>query len=97
MEPKERRSSRSVWRTQYDEFRATLVRAREEAGLTQRAAAHALRRTQSFVAKSETGERRVDVIELAQFAGLYQRPITYFLPPSIGVGAERGAANRGTA
>ena len=36
--------------------------------------------TQSFVSKCETGERRVDVVELAAFAKLYERPLTYFVP-----------------
>jgi len=34
----------------------------------------------SFVSKSESGERRVDVIELLAFADVYRVPITDFLP-----------------
>lgn len=56
-----------------------MVRAREAMGLTQREAARRLGRSQSFVAKSETGERRVDVVELSEFAEVYQKPITFFL------------------
>jgi hypothetical protein len=41
-------------------------------------AASRLRVPQSFVSKSETGERRVDVVELADFARLYRRPLAYF-------------------
>ena len=75
-----RRSSRSRYRQDYELFRAKLVAAREGMGLTQREAAERLGRSQSFVAKSENGERRVDVIELAQFAKLYGRPLAFFWP-----------------
>ena len=40
--------------------------AREKAGLTQTELAERLRRHQSFVAKYEGGERRLEVIEFVQ-------------------------------
>ena len=40
-----------------------LVAAREKAGLTQQQLADRLGRPQSFVAKYEGGERRIDVVE----------------------------------
>lgn len=43
-----------------------LIQARTEAGLTQELLARRLRRHQSFVAKYETGERRLEVIEFTQ-------------------------------
>lgn len=45
-----------------------LVAAREKAGIRQRALAEALDVPQSFVAKYEGGERRVDVIEFVTIA-----------------------------
>lgn len=62
----------------YEQFRQRLKRARQEAGLTQVEAAAGLRKPQSFVSKSEAGERRVDAIELEDFARLYGKPILYF-------------------
>ena len=53
--------------------------ARASAGLTQVEVAKALRKTQAYVSKSELGERRLDVIELSEFAKLYGLPISYFL------------------
>lgn len=47
---------------------AFLVAAREKAGIRQRALAEALDVPQSFVAKYEGGERRVDVIEFVTIA-----------------------------
>lgn len=38
-------------------------------------------RSQSFVAKSESGERRVDVVELLEFARAYNCPVDFFVAP----------------
>jgi transcriptional regulator with XRE-family HTH domain len=78
-----RRTSRAYWNSAYAHFRQRLVAAREAAGLTQRDAAARLGRSQSFVAKSESGERRVDVVELLEFARAYGRPLTYFVPHGL--------------
>jgi transcriptional regulator with XRE-family HTH domain len=56
-----------------------LREARLEAGLTQLQVARALHQHQSFISKCESGERRVDVVELRGLAQLYQKPVTYFL------------------
>lgn len=47
---------------------ALLVDSRKKAGLTQQQLAKKLGRPQSFVAKYEGGERRLDVIELQEIA-----------------------------
>ena len=50
---------------------ARLRSARDEAELTQVEVAEALKLTQSVVSKCESGERRVDAVELKMFAELY--------------------------
>jgi len=45
-----------------------LVDARKTVGITQQELASRLQRPQSFVAKVEKGERRLDVIEFAEWA-----------------------------
>ena len=65
-------SKKSLFSPRYDEFLKLLKAARENAGLSQRETAQKMDRTQSFVAKSETGERRVDVIELIDFLRAYE-------------------------
>ena len=45
-----------------------LIEARLRAGLTQAVLAARLGRPQSFVAKIENGERRIDVVEFAELA-----------------------------
>ena len=69
----------SLHTARYRQFRKRLKEAREAAGLTQVDAAKALHRPQSFVSKVESGERRVDVIELEAFAKLYRKPLSFFL------------------
>jgi transcriptional regulator with XRE-family HTH domain len=55
----------------YDRFLKLLKKAREDAGLTQEQAARKLKKPQSFISKCESGERRVDVVELIAFCRAY--------------------------
>jgi transcriptional regulator with XRE-family HTH domain len=52
---------------EYREFLSKLRAARIEAGLTQKQVAKLLNKAQSYVSKCESGERRVDVVELRAF------------------------------
>ena len=63
----------------YRLFLKRLREARQAAGLTQAEVAKKLRRPQSYVSKCESGERRVDVVELAEFARLYRKGLPYFV------------------
>lgn len=58
--------AKSLHTPEYEHFRALLVAAREKAGLTQAEVSAKLERPQSFVAKYEGGERRLDVVEFVQ-------------------------------
>jgi DNA-binding XRE family transcriptional regulator len=62
----------------YDKFRHRLREARVRAGLTQTRAAQLLGVDQSFVSRCESGERRVDIIELLRFSEVYQLPLSFF-------------------
>ncbi|MBL8599945.1 MAG: helix-turn-helix transcriptional regulator [Devosia sp.] len=57
---------KSIHTPQHQKLRELLVAARKKAGLTQAQVAELLGRPQSFVAKYEGGERRLDVIELIE-------------------------------
>jgi transcriptional regulator with XRE-family HTH domain len=59
-----------------------LKKARIEAGLTQDEVAKHLKVYMSYISKIEHGDRRVDIIELAQLSKLYGKPITYFIQDS---------------
>ncbi len=62
---------KSIFSPRYDAFLALLKEARQKAGMSQREAAQKMGRSQSYIAQSETGERRVDVIELLDFLDAY--------------------------
>ncbi|MGA2240218.1 MAG: helix-turn-helix transcriptional regulator [Thermodesulfobacteriota bacterium] len=56
-----------------------LKKARKEAGLDQEAVAKLLGVTQSYVSKIESGQRRIDIVQLKQFAKIYRKKIDYFI------------------
>ena len=53
--------------------------ARLEAGLTQIQAGKKLKKPQSYLSKVERGERKIEAIELADFAKIYNKEVKYFL------------------
>jgi transcriptional regulator with XRE-family HTH domain len=63
----------------YERLLQALRLARKEAGLTQMEVARHFRAYDSFVSKVESGERRIDVVELADFCRLYGIKLTAFL------------------
>ena len=70
---------KSIFSAEYDAFLVLLRKTRENAGLTQVQAAAKLKRPQSFVSKCESGERRVDVVELMRFCEAYGIDATVFV------------------
>lgn len=65
---------------EYQGFLKQMIKAREEAGLTQVQVAERLNKPQSYISKCESGERRIDITELAKFAKVYNKPLDYFVP-----------------
>ena len=63
----------------YRRLTAALRKARESADLTQAEVAEKLGLYASFVSKVESGERRLDVVELSQFCELYGVELVAFL------------------
>lgn len=66
----------------YEAFLRRLREARQQANLTQAEVAERLGKPQSFVSKVETGERRLDFIEVAELAAIYRVPLDFFVSPS---------------
>jgi transcriptional regulator with XRE-family HTH domain len=58
-----------VYRSEYQILLVRLRQARKAAHLTQAEVAARLGRTQGYVNKIETGERRMDVVQLRDFCG----------------------------
>jgi transcriptional regulator with XRE-family HTH domain len=69
----------SVWSPEYQHMLARLRQARKAAGLTQAEVGRRLGLRQNHVSRMETGERRLDPVELARFAAVYGKPLEWFL------------------
>jgi len=69
----------TIHRKEYGILIDKLIKARKDAGLTQAQAADLLGWRQDYISKLESKQRRVDVIELADFAKIYKKPIDFFI------------------
>lgn len=56
-----------------------LKQARMDAELDQKEVAKLLGKTQSYVSKIESGQRRVDVVQLKRFAKIYTKSLNFFI------------------
>ncbi len=56
-----------------------LKKARKEAGLEQTEVAKLISKTQSHISKIESGQRRIDIIALKEFAKIYKKQISFFI------------------
>ena len=65
--------------TRYNRLLKALREARLTAGMTQQQVGKKFGGHASFVSKVESGERRVDVVELAEFCQLYGIRLSAFL------------------
>ncbi len=63
----------------YRRLTKKLRSSRLDAKLTQVEAGKKLRKPQAYISKIERGERGVDALELAEFAKIYRKDISYFL------------------
>lgn len=70
---------RNLHTARYKKFLDQLLAAREQKGVTQKEAARALRIPQSRLSRIETGQTRVDVIDIAELMRYYKKPFSYFV------------------
>jgi len=68
MAPRARGIDKSIHSSRQGALCQLLIAARKKAGLTQQEVARRLKKPQSFVAKFEGGERRLDVVEFLTVA-----------------------------
>ena len=71
--------SKTIYTPEYEELVSRLKAARQRANLTQKQVAEKMGFTQSLISKIESGQYRVDVIQLARLAKLYKKDIVSFL------------------
>lgn len=67
--------------TTYKKIGKKLKRARKSIGLSQEQVARKLELARPTISKIENGERKINSVELTQFADLYRRSLSYFLEP----------------
>lgn len=70
---------KAIYSKQYKALISRLKEARIKCGLNQGQVAKSLGATQSHISKVESGQRRLDVIQLKAFAKLYNRSLDFFL------------------
>ena len=56
-----------------------LQKARKEAGLDQIRVAKKLDKSQSYLSKIESGQRKIDVVQLKKFAKIYKKDLEFFI------------------
>lgn len=77
-------SKHALHTDRYAAFLDRLRAARRDRDMTQEEVADVLGKPQTYVSKCELGERRVDFVELEDFAAAYGLPLDYFVTRSAG-------------
>jgi len=70
---------RAIYTKDHNEIVKRLKTARLKSGLGQVEVAKKLGKTQSYVSKIESGQRRFDVLQLKEFAKLYKKSLDFFV------------------
>lgn len=70
---------RAIYQEDHKKIVKQLKIARLEAGLDQVDVAKKLGKTQSYISKIESGQRRFDVLQLKEFAKIYKKPLDFFV------------------
>lgn len=70
---------RAIYQDDHKKIVERLKKARFESGLGQIEVAEKLGRTQSYVSKIESGQRRFDVLQLKEFAKIYKKSVNFFI------------------
>lgn len=71
--------SESIYSKDHQYLIEQLKKARHNAGLDQRAVAKLLNKTQSYISKIESGQRKIDVIQLKKIAKIYKKDLNFFV------------------
>lgn len=71
--------SESIYSKDHQYLIEQLKKARHNAGLDQGAVAKLLNKTQSYISKIESGQRKIDVIQLKKIAKIYKKDLNFFV------------------
>ena len=70
---------KAIYSKEYKYLVSKIKEARKNAGLDQQKVARLLGRTQSYVSKVESGQLRLDIIQLKEFARIYKKKLDFFI------------------
>ena len=70
---------KTIFTESHKDLVGRLIKARKQAKLKQKDVAKKLGRTQSYLSKIEAGQRRVDLIQLKEFAAIYKKKLNFFI------------------
>ena len=71
--------NKTIYTNEHKHIVQQLKKARIEAGLDQEEVAKLLKKTQSYISKIESGQRRIDVVQLKELAKIYKKKLDWFL------------------
>ena len=71
--------SKTIYSEQHKHLISQLLRARLEMKMDQEEVAKILKKSQSYISKLESGQRRLDIIQLQEFAKIYKKNINFFI------------------
>lgn len=70
---------KTIYSDEHRRLVGRLKKARIAVGLDQTETARLLGKTQSYISKIESGQRRIDMVQLKEFARLYKKKLTFFI------------------
>ena len=70
---------KTIYSADHKKLIEKLKKARKEAGLDQISAAKLIGKTQSYISKAESGQRRLDIVQLKEFSKIYKKELKYFI------------------
>lgn len=71
--------NKTIYSEDHKHIVAQLKKARQQAGLNQNQVAELLNVNQSFISKIESGQYRIDIVQLKQFARIYKKSLNFFV------------------
>ena len=70
---------KSIYGAEHKFIIERLKEARQHAGLKQEEVARRLNRPQSYVSRIESGQVRIEVLQLTEFARIYKKKLEWFV------------------
>lgn len=71
--------SKAIYSKDHKYIVERLKKARLEAGLDQKEIAKLLGKSQPYISKIEAGQRRIDIVQLKEFARNYKKDLGFFI------------------